>query len=95
MKLQCSGFTPQRGSAKVAQGKRPSGAPPWVATITEIGALKGRPYSVPMSSAAPSGLEIHDNSPTQGVALGWHSIAPLGLKTQRAQLQNSRFGLVN
>ncbi len=28
------------------------------------------------------------------LARGWHNFAPLGLKSQKAQLQNSRVGLV-
>ena len=94
LKLRCCGFTPQRGSPKLAQGKRPSGAPPWVENVTGFGALKGRPYVHRMNSAAPSGLGIPDDPPTQGVALGWHNTAPSGLKSQTAQLQNFRFGLV-
>ena len=94
LKLRSFGFSPQRGSRKSAQGKRPTGAPPWVFTVTEFEALKGRPYIVHQNSAAPSGLCFPDKPPTQGVALGWHSVAPLGLKSQIEQLQNSRCGLV-
>ena len=43
LKLHCFGFSPQRGSPKLAQGKRPTGAPPWVETVTGFEALKGRP----------------------------------------------------
>ena len=43
LKLRCFGFSPQRGSRKLAQGKRPTGAPPWVETVTGFEALKGRP----------------------------------------------------
>ena len=27
---------------------------------------------------------MHGNSPTQGVALGWHRVAPLGLKSKKS-----------
>ena len=43
-----------------------------------------------MNSAAPSGLEIHGKPPTQGVALGWHNTAPLGLKSHKARLHTAR-----
>ena len=75
------------GNRKSAQGKRPTEAPPWVPVVTESQALKERHYVARRNSAAPSGLENHGQPPTQCVALGWHSLAPLGLKTQTAQLQ--------
>ncbi len=43
LKSRFSGFQPQRGSPKSAQGKRPTEAPPWVPFIMELEALKGRP----------------------------------------------------
>ena len=92
---RCFGFSPQRGNPKLAQGKRPAGAPPWVANVTNFEALKGRPYVNSRNCVALSGLGIPANPPTQGVALGWHTIAPLGLKSQQAQLQKLRCGLVS
>ena len=62
---------------------------PGLVCVQDFEALKGWPYSVPMRSSAPSGLSFPGKSPTQGFALGWLMIAPLGLKTQRVQLQNS------
>ncbi len=71
LKLRCFGFSSQRGSRKLAQGKRPAGTPPWVGIVTDFEVLKGRPYVNSMSSAAPSGLNIRLIPPTPGVALGW------------------------
>jgi hypothetical protein len=62
-----------------------------VLSVKEFAALKGRQYFVPMNSAAPSELCFPGVSSTQGVALGWHSIAPLGLKTKKTQPYNSYF----
>ena len=90
LKLRCFGFPPQRGSPKSARGKRSTRAPPWVPNVTEFKALKGRPNVGHIKSVAPSGLEIIGKPPTQGVALGWQNIAPLGLKSKNAQLQNAQ-----
>ena len=92
--MSCFGLSPQRGSHKLAQGKRPSGASPWVETAKDLIALKGRHYFVSMSRAAHSGLSFLFESPTQGVALGWPSIAPLGLNTEKTQPHNSYFKFV-
>jgi len=55
MKFECAGvllltlrfldFQPQRGGRKSAQGKRPTGAAPWVSVVKETVALKGRRYT--------------------------------------------------
>ena len=66
----------------------------WVPNVTDFRALKGQTQVGHMQSAAPSGLDIHDKPQTQGVALGWHNIAPLGLKPQKAPLQNLDVELV-
>ena len=61
-------------------------------SVADIEALKGRPYSVPISSAAPSGLSFVGESPAQGVALGWLMIAPLGLKTNQRYFEKRERG---
>ena len=43
LKLRSFRFSPLRGSPKLAQGQRPTGAPPWVVIVTGFEALKGRP----------------------------------------------------
>ena len=52
-------------------------------------ALKGRHSFDDRCRVAPSGLQNSGNSATQGVALGWHIDAPLGLELQKAQLQKA------
>jgi hypothetical protein len=93
LKLRYLQFPSQRGNPKSAQGKRPAGAPPWVETATGFEALKGDPKSIRRIVPPLQGFKNLDQPLTQGVALGRHSVAPLGLKTQRAQLQNVRLRL--
>jgi hypothetical protein len=61
-------------------------------SVTDLEALKGRYYSVPISSAAPSGLSFSGKLPTQGVALGWLMIAPLGLNTKERNFKKHERG---
>ena len=70
--LRVFGFQPRRGGPKLAQGKRPTGAPPWVETITEIGALKGRPYAVQRVVPPFQGFVFHTNRLPR--ALPWAGI---------------------
>ena len=51
-------------------------------------ALKGRHQVDDRCRVAPSGLQYPRNSPTQGVALGWHIDAPLGLELQKRNFKN-------
>jgi hypothetical protein len=60
--------------------------------VTDLEALKGRHYSIPISSVAPSGLSFSGKLPTQGVALGWLMTAPLGLKTKERNFKKCQQG---
>jgi Tfp pilus assembly protein PilN len=83
---------PTKGNERKTEDRRTTR---FVSPETDREALNGRRDVAPMNSDAPSGLSFPGLSPTQGVALDWPSIAPLGIKAEQAQLQDSLFGLVN
>jgi hypothetical protein len=85
-------FEPQPGVPRPAQGKRPTGVPPWVEERQETSSPEGAESGMELPvnhnrSAALSGLPAGCQPTNPGrrsrwsLALGWMNDVPLGLKT--------------